>query len=300
MKLSSLLNPELVRIKASGKTKDELIDELIREIYRTRQYILLSEQKVREAVLEREQLGGTVFPNGLATPHARLEGFSDLLIAVAIPAQPVQYENTVIRMMILILTSQGASTLYLNTLSAFAKLSKDAEQFDRLCAAASSQGFVQVIKDCNIDVMQTLLVGSIMHQNFMSLSPEHTIKEAADMFYKNRLSYLPVVDSAGEFAGELTVLDLFAVGIPDYALKLENLQFLRRLEPFEELLKKEHDIRVRQVMKPVTLTIKEDAPVVEGIMQFIRSNRRHIPVVKQGKLTGIVGYMDILHKVLRA
>jgi CBS domain-containing protein len=300
MKLSSLLIPELVLLKKSCKTKDEMTEELIREIYRTKQYISLSEQNVRSAILERENLGGTVFPSGLATPHARFENFDDLLIVIGVPANPVMYENTSIRMMVLLLTSQVASTMYLNTLSAFVKLSQDNELFTRLCQAVNSQEFIQIIKERAIEVTQELLIRSIMQQHFISLEPDNTIKEAADLFYKNHVGYLPVLDGKGNFVGELTVLDLFAVGIPDYALKLENLQFLRRFEPFEELLKNEHILRVRQVMKPVILTIEENAPIIEGIMQFIRSNRRHIPVVKNGRLTGIVSYMDILHKVLRA
>lgn len=300
MKLSSLLIPELVILKKPCKTKDELIDALIREIYRTKQHISLSEQQVRAAILEREQLGGTVFPNGLATPHARFENFNDFLIVIGVPAEPVMYEDAPIRMMVLMLTSQVASAMYLNTLSAFAKLPQDTPAFTRLCKSAHPQEFIQIIKGLALEVTQELLIRSVMQQQFLSLHPDNTVKEAADMFYKNRTSYLPVLDKQGNCIGELTVLDLFAVGIPDYALKLENLQFLHRLEPFEELLKKENAIRVREVMKNLTLTIEETAPVVEGILQFIRSNRRHIPVMNQGKLTGIVSYMDILHKVLRA
>jgi CBS domain-containing protein len=162
------------------------------------------------------------------------------------------------------------------------------------------QGFIQIIKDRAIEVTEELLIGSVMQQQVLFLHPDNTLKETADMFYKNRISYLPVLDRLGNFVGELEVLDLFAIGIPDYALKLENLQFLRQFEPFEELLKKENIIQVQEVMKKVALTIEENAPVVEGIRQFVRSNRRVIPVVKNGKLTGIVSYMDILHKVLRA
>ncbi|MDR0567959.1 MAG: CBS domain-containing protein [Spirochaetaceae bacterium] len=300
MKLSSLLNPGLLILRTPAKTKDALIDALVREIYRTQRRIALPEQAVRKALAERESLGGTVFPSGLAVPHARLEGFNDLLIAVGVPAEPIPTPENPIKMMILILTTQAAGAVYLNTLGAFVKISQDHDLFGRLCAAQSPQSFIQTINERNIEVMQTLLIGSVMQRNFISLSPNQTIKDAADIFYKNRVSYLPVLDETGAFTGELTVLDLFALGFPDYALKLENLQFLRRLEPFEDLLTKEHSIFVRQAMKRPGLILEEHTPVVEGIMQFIRSNRRHIPVVQRGKLTGIISYIDILHKVLRA
>lgn len=300
MKLSSLIVPELVLLKRRGETKDALIDELIREIYHTRQKISIPELVVRKAVYDRESLGGTVLPSGLAVPHARLEGFDDILIAVGVPALPPQHDNTPIRMMILILTSQSASTLYLNTLAAFTKISM-APSFEKLREAANPQSFIQLLKDANIEVTQELRVSAIMHQSITALHPDNTLKDAADMFYKNRLSYLPILDSGGNFVGELTVLDLFAVGVPDYASKLGNLKFLNDFEPFEELLKKETTIPIRQVMKKPAITLEEDSSAIEAIVKFTKSNRRYIPVVKKdNQLAGVVSYMDILQKVLRA
>jgi CBS domain-containing protein len=125
------------------------------------------------------------------------------------------------------------------------------------------------------------------------------VKDAADLFYKNRTSYLPVVTAAGP-PGELTVLDLFRIGMPDYASKIGSLKFLKSFEPFDTLLRDESTILLGTVMKKPSITIEEDAPVVEAILKFTQSNRRHIPVVKEGRIIGVVNYMDILQKVLRA
>ncbi|MDR3341671.1 MAG: CBS domain-containing protein [Treponema sp.] len=300
MKLSSLLIPELVLLKKPGKTKEVLLDELIRSLYRTRQPIPVPEAEVRRAVLDREQLGETVFESGLAIPHARLPQFNDFFIVIGVPEVPVVYEHIPIRMMILMLTSQSGSTVYLNALAAFVKLSQDTELFARLCSVAEPQDFIQILKDRNIEVTKEFLVSSIMRRSVTALHPDNTVKEAVDTFYRHHLSYLPILERNNDLAGELTALDVFTIGIPDYAVKMENLKFLNSIEPFEGLVQKENTMLVREVMKKPSLTLTEDAPVIEAIMKFIRSNRKYLPVVKDGKLTGMVTYMDILHKVLRA
>jgi CBS domain-containing protein len=139
-----------------------------------------------------------------------------------------------------------------------------------------------------------------MSTTFPSLTVENSVKDAADLFYKNRTSYLPVVDGRGVLLGELTVLDLFRIGMPDYASKIGSLKFLKSFEPFDTLLRDESTILLGTVMKKPSITIEEDAPVVEAILKFTQSNRRHIPVVKEGRIIGVVNYMDILQKVLRA
>ncbi|MDR3335521.1 MAG: CBS domain-containing protein [Treponema sp.] len=304
MKLSSLLIPDLVLLKKTCKTREALLDELIRELYRTRQSIPVPEATIRTAVLDREHLGETVFESGLAIPHARLPQFNDILIVIGVPEMPVMYQDTPIRMMILMLTSLAGSAVYLNTLAAFTRLSQDREFFSRLCGAAHPQEFIQILRDRNIEVTKEFLVSSIMHpimhQTFRALHPEDTVKEAVDLFYKYHRSYLPVLDRGDTLIGELTVLDVFAIGIPDYAVQMENLKFLNSIEPFEGLVRQEQTIRVREVMKKPVLTLTEDAPVIEALMKLLRSKRNFLPVVKNGKLIGIVTYMDILHKVLRA
>jgi CBS domain-containing protein len=180
------------------------------------------------------------------------------------------------------------------------KISQDQGLFDNLCDSPSPQDFIGILKSTNIEVKKELTVQSVMSPSFPSLLPENTVKDAADLFYKNKTSYLPVIDTEGKFAGELTVLDLFRIGIPDYAAKIGNLNFLKSFEPFEELLKKEDILQVKEVMKKPSLFLSEETSIFETILRFTQSNRRHIPVVSGGRIVGIVSYMNILHKVLRA
>jgi PTS system nitrogen regulatory IIA component len=302
MQLSSLIIPNLVFLRRNYAGKDELIDDLVRELFRTRYKINCGAEEVKAAIRDRESLGGTKFPTGLAVPHARLENFDDILIIVSIPASPILFEDKSIRIMVLVLTGHETSTLYLNTLAAFTRLSKDTEFFEKLLASSSPQTFIQLLKERNMEVKKEILVESIMSHNFHVLHPDNTIKDAIDTFYKHNTTYIPILDENEVFVGELTIFDIFNLGIPHYAEKVGNLKFLKSFDTFEKTLSDQEDVRkIREVMKKYTISLEEDSPIIDAIMKMTQEKRRNIPVVRKGtQLVGIVTIMDVIHKVLRA
>jgi signal-transduction protein with cAMP-binding, CBS, and nucleotidyltransferase domain len=53
-------------------------------------------------------------------------------------------------------------------------------------------------------------------------------------------------------------------------------------------------------MEPPTNTFTRQTSVVEAVFTFTKTRKRHIPVVDNRQIVGLVSYMDILTKVLRA
>ena len=138
-----------------------------------------------------------------------------------------------------------------------------------------------------------------MTKDVISISETATLKEVLDLIYQKKLHYLPIVNQAGGLVGELGVLDLIAAGIPDYAFRIGSLKFLAELEPMTELLQNEDKILVGSIMqKPKP--IGPSASVIEVAFEMARGKKRHFAVVEQGQLIGVVSYMDIVSKVLRA
>ncbi|MDR2842532.1 MAG: hypothetical protein LBV52_04970 [Spirochaetaceae bacterium] len=65
----------------------------------------------------------------------------------------------------------------------------------------------------------------------------------------------------------------------------------------------ENTIKFKSLMRQSETLPEIDAPVVEALVKFTQTKSRYLPVVKNNNLVGISGYsgyMDILHKVLRA
>jgi PTS system nitrogen regulatory IIA component len=303
MQLASLIIPNLVFLRGKYGSKDEIIDDLVRRLFRSNRYkINYKAEEVRNAIKERESLGGTLFPTGLCVPHARLENFDDILILICIPLDPVSCEGTGIRIMVLVLTGHETSTIYLNTLSAFVRISRDGDFFARLLASPTPQALIQLLRERNIEVKKEFLVESIMSRDFPVLHPDSTVKDAIDICYKHQTTYIPVLDEDENFAGEVTIFDVFNLGIPAYVEKVGNLKFLKSFDTFEKtLLDKENAIKIREVMKKHTLSLEEDSPIIDALVKITQGKRRNIPVVRDGKkLVGVVTIMDIIHKVLRA
>jgi len=298
MKLVSLINTNLIRVGREECDYQTAVNKVIDDLY-THYRFSVDISKIREAIWARESLGGTTFATGIAIPHARLENFNDILIGIFLPVKPIRTVTYPIRIITLILTSQTESTLYLNTLAAFIKLSQKTEEFGQLCNSRTPHEFIARMIDADLEIKKELAVADIMSTELVLLYENLTLREVADIFYKNNVSYAPVINENHELCGEMNVLDLIQLGIPNYAMMFSNLSFLKRFEPFEELLKKEDTIRVRDVMRKATLCLEPATSIIEATFELTRNKRRHLPVIENNRLVGVLSFMDILTKVLR-
>jgi CBS domain-containing protein len=177
-------------------------------------------------------------------------------------------------------------------------MSMDETLFNSLTAAESQEDIIDILS--TIYIKKELAVDDIMSTDFGIISPEANLKKLTDEFYLKNTSYLPVIDDKQKFIGEVRINDLIAVGIPDYAVSIGNLSFLKSFVPFEKLMLAEEDIKVKDIMKKPAVTLNTGATVVEAALKMTTGNYRHIPVVEDGRLLGILNILDILNKVLRS
>jgi mannitol/fructose-specific phosphotransferase system IIA component (Ntr-type) len=89
MKLSSLLNPKLVKCGLVAKTKEEALLELLEVMAAGTPGITLDDLKA--ALAEREKLGPFSMAKGSAFPHARTEKVSDFRIAIGTVPQGLDF-----------------------------------------------------------------------------------------------------------------------------------------------------------------------------------------------------------------
>ncbi|WP_204112679.1 PTS sugar transporter subunit IIA [Shimia biformata] len=89
MDLSKILKPEAVKVISSASSKKRLLHEL--GDIAASAYGLEATQVV-EALQERESLGPTGVGHGVALPHARLSGTSDVVGAFVLLEKPVDFD----------------------------------------------------------------------------------------------------------------------------------------------------------------------------------------------------------------
>lgn len=299
MLLADLLQPSFIHLRSDIDGKDAAIDHLLGHFLKSSS-VQLERVAVRAAIDAREALGGTVFPTGIAVPHARLADFDDLLIGVCVPARPVPVSGTPVRMIVLMLTSKAGSPVYLNTLAAWLKLSQDAALFGRLVGARTPHEFIEIVARAGVTVREKVTAADVMQTEVARIGPEATLRELVDLFFTHGAIYAAVIGPDDRLVGEVRLADLLRAGLPAFTDELENLRFLESFAPLEALAEKEDTIRVREVMNRSPVTLDPEASVVEAIFKLTRGSHDCLPVVADGRLAGVVCAAEILRRIVRA
>jgi CBS domain-containing protein len=137
----------------------------------------------------------------------------------------------------------------------------------------------------------------IMTKEVVTVKPETTIAEFARLLMNRQISGAPVVDDKGKLAGIVTENDLISKNS-----RLHIPTILRLFDAYIPLgaSKMESDIRkmaastVEEICTKEIITVDEEASV-EYIATIMTEKRIHIlPVVREGKLVGIIGKKDLI------
>lgn len=297
MKLHNLLSEPLILLDRPVRTKEEAIQILVRAV-QSRYPFPLKPEELQQAVLDREVLGGTSFPTGIAVPHARLDFLDDIVVAILRPAVPIADPVAPVRLVVLMLTSQNKPAIYLNSLSSILKFSQKTEAYEKALTTNSAKEFIELVAAQDYSLVKVVTVEDLLTDPPVTIGSGATLADLIDLFHHHNLSYVPVVDD-DRLVGEVALGDVLKAGFPDFASQVGNLKFLKTFEPFENLLKKEDTVLVRDLMKPVAFGCDPSASVVELCFEFLQKGRRHCPVIRGRQLVGVLSVMDILNKVIR-
>jgi CBS domain-containing protein len=141
-----------------------------------------------------------------------------------------------------------------------------------------------------MDVMTTAVV---------TVDPETKIEDIARRLIENRISAVPVVDGAGKLCGLVSEGDLMRR--PESQTERHRSWWLEALTSPEELTQdyvKTHGLHARDVMTHPVITVPEEA-TVEEIASILEKHRiKRVPVLRNGKLVGIVSRANLLHGLI--
>jgi nitrogen PTS system EIIA component len=91
MRLSEVLKPDNIKIPLVATQKIDAIKELVQLLADTNS--VGDPKKVLDAVLDREATRTTGIGNGLAIPHGKTTGATDLVMAIGRPAEPIEFQS---------------------------------------------------------------------------------------------------------------------------------------------------------------------------------------------------------------
>lgn len=148
-----------------------------------------------------------------------------------------------------------------------------------------------------------MLAKEIMTVNVISVKKEDTVENVIKLLMDNNISGMPVIDEDNRVIGIVTEGDLIyrskKLQIPSYFTILDSYIFLENPKTINEQLRKMVGYKVEDIMTEDVIMVDEDEEVEEiaTIMTSKKINR--VPVVKDGKLVGIVSRRDIIRAYAR-
>lgn len=149
-----------------------------------------------------------------------------------------------------------------------------------------------------------LLARDIMTREVISVGPEEKVENVAQLLVDHKISGIPVVDAEHRILGIITEKDLMIkageLKVPFYITLFDSIIFLENPIRFNNNLKKYTAYRVKDAMTRKVVTIEEEAPVTEAVNLMQKNNINRLPVVRNGKLVGIVTRNDILKSLVKS
>jgi fructose-specific phosphotransferase system IIA component len=91
MLLTQILHPGCVKVPLQGKTKAAVISELIDLLAASG--LLADTKAASDAVFNREKTRSTGIGSGIAIPHGKCKAVKELVMAVGITAEPVDFDS---------------------------------------------------------------------------------------------------------------------------------------------------------------------------------------------------------------
>ncbi|NTV15448.1 MAG: CBS domain-containing protein [Desulfobulbaceae bacterium] len=143
----------------------------------------------------------------------------------------------------------------------------------------------------------------IMTKEVITVGLETGVEELARILWEKKIGGAPVVDANGQLLGVVTENDLIdqnkKVHIPTVLSILDSMIFLENPNKLDQEIKKMTGTKVGDIFSPHPITVAETA-TLEELASIMADRKVHtLPVVRDGKLVGIIGKSDLIRTLSR-
>lgn len=146
------------------------------------------------------------------------------------------------------------------------------------------------------DAQRNLTAVDVMTSPVEVVGPTADVREVASLMLTRRISGIPVVSEHGDILGIVTEGDLLhketADAMPPAASGAATTERPVRAE-------KPQGVTVRDLMSTPVITVEDGASLREIAELMLRRQIKRIPVVRDGRLVGIVSRADVLRGLVR-
>lgn len=137
----------------------------------------------------------------------------------------------------------------------------------------------------------------VMTAKVISVGPETSVTDIARLLVEKRISAVPVVSPDGQVLGMVSESDL--MHRPESKTEKRRGSWWLRLfttsEDFAVDYAKSHGTHASDVMTSPVVTVPEELPVADVARTLEENHIKRVPVLRDGKLVGIVSRANLLH-----
>jgi CBS domain-containing protein len=139
----------------------------------------------------------------------------------------------------------------------------------------------------------------VMTTRVISIEADAPVMRAIHLMLQNRISGLPVVGPKGELVGMVTEGDFLRRGeLGTQRRRSRWLEFLIGPGLLADEYVHANGRKVDEVMTRQLFTVPEDTPLDEVVQLMERHRIKRVPVVREGRLIGIVTRANIMHALV--
>lgn len=139
-----------------------------------------------------------------------------------------------------------------------------------------------------------MLASDVMTTRVISVAPETDVREVARILLSNRISGVPVVDGAGRVLGMISEGDLMRRAEGGTGDRLYPSPAAAPAERAGRFVKS-HGLHARDVMTSDVVSVPETASLEDVATRLERHRIKRVPVVRDGRVVGIVSRANLLH-----
>lgn len=147
MTLFDLLTPERIRIPLKGRTKDDLLRELVDVVAAGNG---ADREEMLRAVREREAVLSTGIGHGVAIPHGKSSALSELRLAAGTASEAVDFDaldGEPVRLLFLLVGPETAAGAHIKALSRISRLVRQDSVRQRLTEAETPEAFLEALRE---------------------------------------------------------------------------------------------------------------------------------------------------------
>lgn len=129
---------------------------------------------------------------------------------------------------------------------------------------------------------EKIKVSDYMSSKLVTFKPDQSVMEVMHVLIKKKISGAPVVNDKNELVGIISEGDCIK--------QISQSRYYN--QPLD-------DVKVKEHMVTQVETIPDDMNVFDAADKFLNARRRRFPIVKEGKLIGLISQKDILKAALK-